>query len=355
MLKCPACQKRVLGQDLVSGVCSHCGQKLAGTGDSSLEFQRRSGDPSSDTIDPFSVSRLGESQPSAGGSEQTFISDVIPGQAQDVLRESVLKLETPARKPTDSEQTFLSDEAPEDSAAESVFPTDSAQTFVSDDFGDNPSATMPVKSGSSAELDDPNRTVASASFPAKDDQGDSGLTVVSDEFTAVTPVDQGMKTYVDDSLSDGASADHSADMTFVSDDVPELMLKTIQSVWGDEGEQEGARPHMTMKAKEPRQAKTVKQTLVIKTKTLADTKDLDDEHPSDHQHEYELLKVLGEVALPFDLFAAVGVERRATGIGHDQGRGDRGDADIPARAVEAAEDEEFLAVAGFGVEWDIPG
>ena len=294
MLKCPACQKRVLGQDLVSGVCSHCGQKLAGTGDSSLEFQRRSGDPSSDTIDPFSVSRLGESQPSAGGSEQTFISDVIPGQAQDVLRESVLKLETPARKPTDSEQTFLSDEAPEDSAAESVFPTDSAQTFVSDDFGDNPSATMPVKSGSSAELDDPNRTVASASFPAKDDQGDSGRTVVSDEFTAVTPVDQGMKTYVDDSLSDGASADHSADMTFVSDDVPELMLKTIQSVWGDEGEQEGARPHMTMKAKEPRQAKTVKQTLVIKTKTLADTKDLDDEHPSDHQHEYELLKVLGE-------------------------------------------------------------
>ena len=68
-----------------------------------------------------------------------------------------------------------------------------------------------------------------------------------------------------------------------------------------------------------------------------------------------LLQVLGEVALPFDLFAAVGVERGATGIGHDQGRGDRGDGDIPARAVEAAEDEEFLAVAGFGVEGDIPG
>lgn len=293
MLKCPACQKRVLGQDLVTGVCSHCGQKLAGTGDSSLEFSPRTGDPSSDTIDPFTVSGAGVSQPSAGGSEQTFISDEISEPTQEELRSAAQLPEPPARKTSDSEQTFISDEFPEGTAPVSEFPTDSAQTFISDDFGDSPTATRPIKSGSAAEMRDPNQTVASTSFPVQDDQGDSGRTVVSDDFVAEN-ADRGMATYVDDSLDDGGAADRSADMTFVSDDVPEQMLKTIQSVWGDENEQEGARPHMTIKAKEGRQAKTVKQTLVIKTKSLVETKDLAEDSPSGHEHEYELLKVLGE-------------------------------------------------------------
>ena len=285
MLKCPSCHKRVLGQDLVSGVCSHCGQKLAGSGGSSLQFEKGSGDPTSDTIDPFTVSGAASaSPPEQGGSAQTFISDEIPESVQESLRDA-------ARSPLPTDplptQTFQPDQA----AVPPEAASGTAQTFVSDDFGDDPSSTMASHSEPTASENDAGKTVASDSFPIEADQGASDKTVADVEFIAA---DHGMRTYVDDSMDDGSSADGNTAQTFVSDDVPESIVKTIQSVWGDEDEQPGAQPHMTMKAKEPRPGKPAKQTLVIKTKSLSDTKDFADDIQKGLDPEYELIQVLGE-------------------------------------------------------------
>ena len=268
MLKCPSCQKRVLGQDLVSGVCSHCGHQLAGTGGSSIEFQKGSGDPTSDTIDPFTVSGAASaSQPEQGGSAQTFISDEISDAAQKQLRDA-------ARSPLPTEPNPTRTFDPKPAVVNPEGASGSEQTFVSDDFGD-----------------DPTSTVASHDFPVQKDPDSADKTVSDVEFLAA---EQGMRTYVDDSMDAGASAGGDTAQTFVSDDVPESIVKTIQSVWGDEGDQPGAQPHMTMKAREPRQGKPAKQTLVIKTKSLSDTKDFAEDIHQGRDPEYELIKVLGE-------------------------------------------------------------
>jgi len=343
MLKCPACNKRVLGQDLVTGVCSHCGKNLAGSGDSSLHFEKRSGDPTSDTIDPFTVSGAAAAEASEAGSAQTFISDEIPENAQEALREAARSQLPQPSEAAGSGQTFLSDYTPDDSdprpgtgsGSEQTFLSDdfvsssidsaeppfatassshqmqkpdtgfdsrssdsdenaSAQTFVSDDFGEDPSATMASDSGPDANEGDADKTLASDNFPSVEEQGGSDKTVVSDEFAATDDAEANMKTYVGDSFDADASADAGADKTFVSDDVPESLLKTMESVWGGESEQQGARPDMTLKAKEARHTNTPKQTLVIKTKSLVESKDLANIVYGGNDPEYELIKVLGE-------------------------------------------------------------
>ena len=339
MLKCPACNKRVLGQDLITGICSHCGKDFGASRDSSLSFERRSGDPSSDTIDPFTVS--GAAAASEAGSAQTFMSDEISENAQEFLRDAA-----PPRRPrppeaAGSEQTFLSDYNPDDSSAapasavgsEQTFLSDefvdssidsmespfesassshpmqkpdtgfsndsesdekaSAQTFVSDDFGEDPSSTMASDSGPDAEEGDADKTMASDNFASVEEQDGSDRTMVSDEFAPVDDFQANMKTYVGDSFDEDA-ADAGADKTFVSEDVPEALLKTMESVWGNESEQQGVRPEMTMKAKEARHVNTPKQTLVIKTKSLVETKDMANVVYGGNDPEYELIKVLGE-------------------------------------------------------------
>ncbi len=343
MLKCPACHKRVMGQDLVTGVCSHCGKNLGGSGDSSLLFERRSGDPSSDTIDPFTVSGAAAAEASKAGSAQTFISDEIPENAQASLREAARSQLPQPPAASGSEQTFLSDYTPDDSAprpgtgsgSEQTFLSDdfvdssvdsgespfatassshqlqqpdtgfdsrssdsdenaSAQTFVSDEFSEDPSSTMASDSGPDADEDDADQTMASDNFPSVEEPGGSDKTMVSDEFAAADDAEANMKTYVGDSFDTDAAADAGADKTFVSEDVPESLLKTMESVWGGESEQEGARPDMTLKAKEARHVKAPKQTLVIKTKSLVESKDMGSVVYGGNDPEYELIKVLGE-------------------------------------------------------------
>ena len=362
MLKCRACNKRVLGQDLVTGVCSHCGKNLGGSDDSSMPFERRSGDPTSDTIDPFTVSgagqsasglQIGSSQDSHqvaaakaspnsehADSSQTFLSEEVPedvraslqNAARDRLREqgaasgseqtflSDFELEgsgsdaQPTGRPgtaSGSEQTFLSDDFV-DSSVESPFATaaashktqgrdtgndsgddggGSAQTFVSDDFSEDIAATMASDSGDDPSENDSDKTVASDTFPHVSEFG-SDKTFVSDEFVSDDEAAGNMQTYVGDT---GAGAeDYGSDKTFVSDDSPESLLKTIESVWGNESEQEGARPEMTLKAKEVRQQGSPKQTLVIKTKSLVESKDMAAVAFRGDDVEYELIKVLGE-------------------------------------------------------------
>ncbi len=366
MLKCPACNKRVLGQDLVTGVCSHCGKNLGGSGDSSMTFERRSGDPTSDTIDPFTVSGAGQSAsgsqigssqdshqdaaakaPSSSeyaDSSQTFLSDEVPEDVRESLHDAAQNRLREQGAVSGSEQTFLSDFEPEgsgsdaqpvgkpvtgagseqtflsddfvdssvDSSVESPFATasashetqgldtgndsgddggGSAQTFVSDDFSEDIAATLASDSGNDPEENDSDKTVASDTFPHVSEFG-SDKTFVSDEFASDDQAAGNMQTYVGDT---GAGAeDYGSDKTFVSDDSPESLLKTVESVWGNESEQAGARPDMTLKAKEVRQQGSPKQTLVIKTKSLVETKDMASVAFRGDDVEYELIKVLGE-------------------------------------------------------------
>ena len=369
MLKCPVCQKRVLGQDLITGICSDCGKNLGGSGDSSLMYEPRTGDPTSDTIDPFTVSGAAESASgsqivlsqgshsdaanklrSAGplsGSEQTFLSDEVPEEARESLLEAARQPVREQGVARGAEQTFLSDFAPDDSvpeshlasalgtgsgseqallsddfvdssidsAAESPFATassshqaqtpdtgadsgqmpddgGSAQTFVSDDFSDDISATMASDSGPEGDENDSDGTVASDTFPHVSEFG-SDKTFVSDEFASADEAAGNRQTYVGDT---GARAEEEggADQTLVSDESPESLLKTVESVWGNESEQQGARPDMTLKAKEVRHANNAKQTLVIKTKSLVESKDMAAVAFRGDDVEYELIKVLGE-------------------------------------------------------------
>ena len=212
MLKCPVCQKRVLGQDLITGICSDCGKNLGGSGDSSLMYEPRTGDPTSDTIDPFTVSgaaeaasgsQIGLSQGShsdaanklrsAGplsGSEQTFLSDEVPEEARESLLGAARQQVREQGVASGSEQTFLSDFAPEDSVSESHLApapgtgSGSEQTFLSDDFVDSSidsAAESPFATASSShQAQAPDTGADRGQMP---DDGGSAQTFVSDDFS----------------------------------------------------------------------------------------------------------------------------------------------------------------------------
>lgn len=307
MLKCPSCNKRVLGQDLVSGVCSHCGRNLGGSTDSSLFLNNDSGAPTSDTIDPFTVSGAASAQAgSHHDSAQTLISDEIPNGLQESLRGATQL--PPGGQPVVSSSAPTVTSLSENTGAAFPTPTESELTLQSDEFGNESSATM-VSDNNTPEstapsdrtlvLEDapptPNKVDSSRTLVFEDDQAstdaeDTDKTVQSDNFPAAGESSGSMKTVVDDSLD----SEQRTDATFVSDDVPESLLKTIQSVWGDERQQGNARPEMTLKAKDPRSGKAPKQTLVIKTKALVESRDIGQIVIGENDPEYELIKVLGE-------------------------------------------------------------
>lgn len=254
MLKCPHCGQRVQGADLVSGLCSACHKRLTSSLDSSDD----------------------------GGA--TLMSEVLSSPADDA-----------SSGPNRSGESSLSNEA--------ANATD--QTFVSDEFVSQESSPAASK----AEEADPNKTFASDEFPPEDQSGlktigievppadhEADRTIVGDfssardatgaDRTLVVDENDGGKTFVTESFADHASLAN--DKTFVSNDVPESLIRTIQSEWGDD---DGAntRPGATMKARE-KPTKVAKNTLVIKTKSLRDVKVT----PDANDAEYELLKILGE-------------------------------------------------------------
>ncbi len=157
MLKCPSCQKRVLGPDLVSGLCSHCGTKLAGSDDSSLLGLTAE----SDSIDPFTLPSQGAN--SAAATAQTMVADDSVDPTQATLSESdstpVSSRPTVATEQTIVEDSFVS--ATSDSAVVSAeSDAVSAFTFVSEDFGtDSHLDTAEVGAGASPDrtmvVDDP--------------------------------------------------------------------------------------------------------------------------------------------------------------------------------------------------------
>lgn len=187
------------------------------------------------------------------------------------------------------------------------------QTIVSDDF------VSQDESGNAASADDSvaDKTIAGDHF-LEDDQSslktigvdfaavaadaDADRTITGDlpDFRSDAPADRTMmlddvdadqaadKTFVSESFAD--HADMMDGKTFVSDDVPESLIKTMQSHW-DEGDAAHTRPGATMKARE-KPARAAKNTLVIKTKSLRDVKPVPGAPVT--EPEYELLKILGE-------------------------------------------------------------
>ena len=249
MLKCPACHKRALGPDLISGICSHCGQNLAGSGDSSLLLPRNDPHPSPDTIDPITMGSASGNDLSASNSDQTFISDEVPEQIQVALR------------------TLEAASTPLVPGAASSSPT-----FISDDFGDAP-------------LDSQSRTHTAEERIDK--------TVVLPDNDSVDEAPSLAQTYVNDS-SDLSTPDSELDQTYVSDVVPESLLKTMESVWGGEGEQGDANPSMTVKSRDHSRDPDAKRILVIKTKSLMEPAGRFDAVRDGSEPEYELIRILGE-------------------------------------------------------------
>jgi len=327
MIKCPNCGKRLQGDDLVTGICSHCQIRLS-AGDSSsgsgmgatiaTEVGLSKSDPplmtssedsqSSDYDNAGKRSDAGSEAESAHeeieragmGTDQTMLSDVDSGDSGFKLSVESGPASHEAQRPDTS---F-------DSGHVAADMSESAQTFVSDEFtGVGTAATI-----DSAELSEENqsdktfviedetdagdaeaalRTVMGDLSEETGDEDQSDKTFVSEEFVAADDPEAAARTVVGDSFAeddgDGGNA-----KTFVSEEVPEALLKTIESVWGDPESIDDAKPQMTMKAKEVRPLRPAHQTLVIKTKSFASTErgvkaSVDGEEP-----EYELLKVLGE-------------------------------------------------------------
>lgn len=322
MIKCPNCGKRLLGEDLIGGVCSHCQIRLS-AGDSShpsemgatiatevgVSKDRPLVDSVSGGLSGFdekhandrSEADSSQSDGSQGGlgTDQTMASDVDMDSADESGSQRPGMSSHAAQKPdtgfgsgymaadnSESAQTFISDNFAPVSAGGGTADlsgeiNESDKTFVvdsSDDSSDSDAAMRTI-------MDDTGSQDLSG-----DDQSDK--TMVSEEFLADEDPEAAQKTFVGESFDDDGGG--GADKTLVSDQVPEALLKTVESVWGDPDSIDDVRPHMTMKGKEPKHSKGPRQTLVIKTKTFSTLEkgasvSIDGEEP-----EYELLKVLGE-------------------------------------------------------------
>lgn len=187
---------------------------------------------------------------------------------------------------------------------------ETAQTIMSEEFvSQDVAASAPV-----AESFEADKTIVSSEFPLADESGmktlvsaplendigrtitsdgnapreaaDADRTIVSESFAATETYD---KTLVTGSFA--AAALDANEKTFVSEDVPEELIRTLQGEWGPDRD-DHTLPGATMKARERILPSDTKITLVIKTKSLRDVQIVP--QPTVNDAEYELLKVLGE-------------------------------------------------------------
>lgn len=311
MLKCPRCGARVKGPDLLTGVCSACQQRLSESISGSAEFGDGdqtfvSGDDAPSAAEGSSLEVRPRDEGSA--SSANFLSGQLGGSFDLGLTPAA------AADGLDDRDTAASGTlGSSDSADDSSRPSDDAilKTFISDQWSDgsSESAGSADDGGSVEELrkastynddvPDPaaaERTFVSDEFPPVDveaqlrtiggDADDEAADDIASHQTFVADADDGGRTITgDSSLSAEAS-----DRTFVSDDVPEALVRTLQSNFGDDDD-EGP-PSRTLKGKEVDRVKSPKSTLVIKTRHLRDLKVKVAGETIDP--EYELIKILGE-------------------------------------------------------------
>lgn len=259
MIKCPHCGQRIQGADLVSGECSACHKRLTASLGSAED---NNATLQSDILE------------SPAASQSQTPSAVMPSDLSSASSDSV----------GGTEQTIMSEEFVSQPSVESVPvnndpPAD--KTYVSEEFlAEDQSVLKTI--GFEIPADDADRTIA-GEFPL------GGAATEADRTFVIDSPDDAGKTLVTESVEEHMSLAN--DKTFVSEDVPESLIRTIQSEWGDD---DGAntRPGATLKAREKPILKGAKNTLVIKTKSLRDVKITP--LTSENEAEYELLKILGE-------------------------------------------------------------
>ena len=324
MIKCPNCGKQVQGKDLIGGICSNCNQRLtsedkaSNSGDSKVVFikqvrapsQPSSSDPSSvDSAKANSDSNDESGKLDAGNDSNsaTFLSDDFPDQTV----ESGL---VPAISEADSPSVAADDSIPNNdfTVAESVIQQDvhRPDTYFDDGDADDESGDIGA-TYISADVPEEILDTDDGSGREKVDDDEQKTIVVEDLpgfLPKQDPIEDHMKTLVVETnqFSDGGGEQ---DQTYISDDVPEGMLKTVESLWGSLEEaqpsQPNSRPQATptvptemKRGSQKKEASPSKQqqTLIIKTKSFSDTIPSESGSPRirEEDPEYELLKVLGE-------------------------------------------------------------
>lgn len=361
MLRCPVCETRVTGEDLVAGVCSRCHSRL------SIELDNVESE--SDTLDtmlsdPGSPGSEGDSAKSdlppddsrdsrpVGPTDSALMTPVLPEDQPPPVLRTLAPDEEDLRSPAtggpppaggyptpdeldqggrtmviadssvffaDSEDiVLLPEEPPSGVDAGRIRPESPSdeqvrmvteesvdlsgppdQTMISDNFSDefpdgfggglsgdpwgefnpdDPAARTIANIDAADEAQGGNDQSYMATYVADDDarqvqdqREEAGRTVVGMDF---------------DALESGDTA-----ATFVSDEVPEAIVKTIASVWGEEPEGPDVRPGTSLKGREVKRIPGPRQTLVIKPRAL--THGPGPKVGAD-QAEYEVIKVLGE-------------------------------------------------------------
>ncbi len=322
MIKCPSCGKKVLGEDLVSGVCSHCRHRLsasdsaAGSGDiiatiaTEMSHDDIVGPPPIDSVSgglsgfqqPSSVAAASSSDSDSSAIDQTIQSDVFFGESDPDIEipsgkhsHEIQRPDTNADIGSIDANDFIGQRtlaSADFGSADNSATIDSAEisegdrsdkTYVNDGGNDDPESAFKTMMG---DFQDDSQSAEAS------DADDAGKTYVSDESIASDDPEASARTMISDSFEAVGLEHGEADKTFVSEEVPESLLKTVESVWGDPDSID-VKPNMTLKAKEAREVKSPKQTLVIKTKSFSDAQIggivLDGDEP-----EYELIKILGE-------------------------------------------------------------
>lgn len=300
MLKCPRCGVRVKGPDLLTGICSACQQRLS----SSVDDQGSSSDG------PVS-GELGTSLPSGvfSGSEDSqhagkilsapidnsFDLGLTPAVGADGANDhDTATIDAqPVSHPSEEHSaadvaTFVSDqwveaEPPDHSEAEAASQTQSDQTLESE-HGDAANKTQIIEISDQA---DPQAGLRTITDPGSEEPQPIDRTIVQDVFHAI----EGHETAT---VSLDSPGNASPDKTLVSEAVPEELLRTVQSLF--DGDEQDQNPTRTIKGKERDRGAlnlpSPKSTLVIKTRLLSDMQSAGPVR--DKEPEYELLKVLGE-------------------------------------------------------------
>lgn len=308
MLKCPRCGVRVKGPDLLTGICSACQQRLSASINESSDFEDGAKTfISSEGAEPATPGSSLESSAPEESARSGFAENILAASLENSFDLGL----TPAIGAdgiNDRDTASVDQGSDQQSASESA---EEAQTYISDSWVEPsppvkpapiaPSAAPADRTIDMSQLQDANRTYVSGEADSQDTE--AGQKTYTDDLMA--HVDRGDRTIMQDVtdalsphrtlVSDGLTGeDAGADKTFISDEVPEALLRTLQSNFDDDESAE--HPNRTIKGKErdpdTNRIASPKSTLIIKTRQL---RDMQVAGPApDKDPEYELLKVLGE-------------------------------------------------------------
>ena len=322
MIKCPNCGKQVQGKDLIGGICSYCNQRLTSddkssqSGDSKSVFIKQLRAPSSPSgsdpgsVDPekyFANSNNGSGESDAGddSSSATFLSDDFPDRT---IESGIISANSESDVPSVDDDESISDTdltmAEAVNRNEPQRPDTQLNSDADNDSGDIGATYI------SAEAPEENLDTIDGSGIQMEHQDEQKTIFIDDlhsDLPQQDPLEDHMKTLVVET-NQFSREDGDQDQTYISDDIPEGMLKTVASLWGSLEDAVPGEPHSRtqasptvpteMKSGTQKKASLSKQqqTLVIKTKSFSDAIPSDSGVPRirEEDPEYELLKVLGE-------------------------------------------------------------